>query len=198
MTHFVAFPASFIAGWTALLFIMHSIAPLTVLFNVAMFLSMWLSSFVVAPSRVAVLSVSHLVQSCFHTLCTLLLDLLALAQELDRPLQRQIRLELQSLQNLFVRYSYYESVPDLFIITVAELAVLRQLIQAPDKRFYSLICPLAPLMEAGTVVYDIASGHKVFIEIFHYGLKIKLGVPISLCGSRKHKQTVDRLRVLSH
>lgn len=42
INHFVAFSALFVAGWTALLFIMHFIALLTVLFNIAMFLSMWL------------------------------------------------------------------------------------------------------------------------------------------------------------
>lgn len=88
MAQLVALPASLITGWTTVLFIMRSITPLTVVFGVIMLLSPCLPWFLVAPPGVTVPLVSHLEQTCVHTLRTLLLDLLALSRELDRSLQR--------------------------------------------------------------------------------------------------------------
>ena len=100
-------------------------------------------------------------------------------------------LELQPLWNLVVQYSYRNAVPNPFVFTVAELAVLRELVQAPDERLHGLTSPLDPLVKAGAVMDDVPFGYTMFIKLFHHNVTVKLGVWNRLRGSRKHKRTVD-------
>ncbi|MEQ2235086.1 hypothetical protein ILYODFUR_038031 [Ilyodon furcidens] len=78
MSHFVTLSASLISGWAVFFLAMHSIASLTVLSVLTIFLRLWLPRFIVAALCAAELFVSHLVYCSFHVLCTLLLHLFAL------------------------------------------------------------------------------------------------------------------------